>query len=229
MLAAGTIAILIVGTGTARADKGTVFPQPGLGPVQLMSAAFHLGAQVAHTVFRHFAADIPYPVAVSFGPRKNRAAQQVPDLISVHLGSPPSAMLYWLSIPHRQTGCKRFAQKIPHAFGKRAGSSGRLLFFGSGLPGLFCVLFCREFLKLRQGLIFPGTPKNNTAAPSRWYPNAAGPLFYVFCLYFNGVCTSARMRRRYSRVCSVLRRMISSCRFCSVVRFSSSASSSALP
>ena len=88
VLAAGPLAVFVVGAGAAGADKAAVFPQPDLGLVQAPPAAAHVGAQVAHAVPSHFAIQILYPVRVGLGPREYRAAQQVADLFHVHPGSP---------------------------------------------------------------------------------------------------------------------------------------------
>ena len=88
VLAAGPLAVFVVGAGAAGADKAAVFPQPDLGLVQAPPAAAHVGAQVTHAVPGHFAVQILYPVRVGLGPREYRAAQQVADLFHVHPGSP---------------------------------------------------------------------------------------------------------------------------------------------
>ena len=56
---------------------------------------------------------------VFFGPRKDRAAQQIVDVFHVHFGFPPLPVLYWLSVPHPPTRCKSFAEKIRRLLKKK--------------------------------------------------------------------------------------------------------------
>ena len=89
VLAARTLAAAVVRAGAAGADKAAVFPQPDLRLVQVPAPAAHVGTEMAHAVFRRLAVEILNAIHIRLCPRKDRAAQQVADLVHIHPGVPP--------------------------------------------------------------------------------------------------------------------------------------------
>ena len=91
MLAEQAVAIVVIGAGTARADKAAVLAQPCLSLIQIVSAALHLCAQMPDPILFGLAF-IRFDVFhIFFCPRKDRAAQQILDLFHIHPGFPPPA------------------------------------------------------------------------------------------------------------------------------------------
>ena len=115
------IAIIVIRTGTACTDETAILPQPRLRGIQMITAASDFCAEMPYSIFLRLAVKGFDMLHVIFGPRKDRAAQQIVDVFHVHFGFPPLPVLYWLSIPHRWARCKAFAEKIRRLFCKGSG------------------------------------------------------------------------------------------------------------